>query len=213
MIYPPVATYRPWSRPMLVALCVALAVPAHVSAFSVNTCPNLGPVGQCVRVLSDEGWQPWSTGIPTLRLVTRPAASPPWGSVIPGTTARWVYAHDFNTGPARDPRQWSHRRFERVLGPGTPRYNVERAIIRITADNGYVLFVNGSRIGWTFDDVRKEFLPSADWRRYQTYDVTSALISQGSNVIMVDVYDYGVAAGFLLDGEIWCQTGKTCSAN
>lgn len=78
MTRPPVAMYRTWSWPMLVALCVALAVPAHVSAFSVNSCPNLGPVGQCVRVLSDEGWKPWSTGIPTQRLVTRPATSPPW---------------------------------------------------------------------------------------------------------------------------------------
>ncbi len=183
-----------------------------VLAQSVNSCPNQGNVGDCVRVLSDGEWKAWSSGVPTLRTVTRSASSGPWGSVIPGTNAQWVYAGDFNTGPTRDPREYRSLRFERILGPGTPRYNVDRAAIRITADNGYVLYVNGRRVGGTFDEVYRRFLPTADWRQYQTYDVTAALTSQGSNVILVDVYDYGVAAGFLLDGEIWCVRGKTCSA-
>jgi hypothetical protein len=196
----------------VVLLAMLLPRIPGVSANTVNSCPNIGQVGQCVQVLSDQYWKPWSTGVPTLRLVTRPASSAPWGSVIPGTRAQWVYAGDFNTGPARDPREWRVLRFERYLGPGTPRYNVERAIIRITADNGYVLRVNGYTIGGTFDEVYKRFTAEADWRRYQTYDVTRAIVDQSSNVITVDVYDYGVAAAFLLDGEIWCQTGKTCSA-
>ncbi len=195
----------------LVVLAVLLPPMRDVSANSANTCPNFGPVGQCVQILSDQYWKPWSTGIPTLALVTRSASSPPWGSVIPGTRAMWVYAGDFNTGRQREPHEWTVIRFERYLGPGTPRYNVERAIIRITADNGYVLRVNGYTIGGTFDEVNKRFLPTADWRQYQTYDVTNAVVSQSSNVITVDVYDYGVAAAFLLDGEIWCQSGKTCS--
>ncbi len=198
---------------LAILLVITLLPRLTVSANTANGCPNTGPVGQCVQVLSDQYWKPWSTGVPTQRLVTRPGSSPPWGSVIPGTRAQWVYAGDFNTGSIRDPNQWTVIRFERFLGPGTPRYNVERAIIRITADNGYVLFVNGFKIGGTFDDVSKRFLPSADWQRFQTYDVTNAIVSQSSNVIMVDVYDYGGAAGFLLDGEIWCQSGKTCSSN
>ncbi len=198
--------------PALVLLMMLTALPG-ASAFTVNSCPNLGPIGQCVRVRSDANWKPWSSGIPTLRLVTRPASSGPWGSVIPGTDASWVYAGDFNTGRVRDPNEWTVIRFERYLGPGTPRYNVERAIIRITADNGYVLFVNGKKIGATFDQVFRRFLPTADWRQFQTYDVTDAIVTHSSNVIMVDVYDYGAAAGFLLDGEIWCRPGITCQAN
>ncbi len=195
----------------LILLVVLLPPTRGVSASFANTCPNTGPVGQCVQILSDQNWKPWSSGVPTLALVTRAASGPPWGSVIPGTRALWVYAGDFNTGPVRDPNRWTVLRFERQLGPGTPRYNVERAIIRITADNGYVLRVNGFNIGATFDEVYRRFLPTADWRQYQTYDVTNAIVGQSSNVITVDVYDYGVAAGFLLDGEIWCQSGKTCS--
>jgi hypothetical protein len=209
-------TFRtPWSVALIVILIpLGMLLPGtkHVLASTVNSCPNLGSTGQCIQILSDQYWKPWSSGVPTLRLVTRSASSPPWGSVIPGTRAQWVYAGDFNTGPARDPREWSVRRFERYLGPGTPRYNVERAIIRITADNGYILYVNGKKVGATFDDVYKRFLPSADWRQFQTYDMTDAIVEHSSNVIMVDVYDYGVAAAFLLDGEIWCKGGATCSA-
>jgi len=205
----------------IVSILATLAVvlfAAHASmptalALSANSCPNLGPVGRCVRVRSDANWKPWSTNIPTQRLVTRPATSPPWGSVIPGTDASWVYAGDFETGRNRDPREWTVIRFERHLGPGTPRYNVERAIIRITGDNGYILYVNGKKVGRTFDDVYKRFLPTADWRTFQTYDVTDAIVTHSSNVIMVDVYDFGGAAGFLLDGEIWCRSGLTCQAN
>ncbi len=199
---------------VIAAVLLALLLPRvpDVLASTVNSCPNVGQVGQCVQILSDGYWKPWSSGVPTSRIVTRPASSGPWGSVIPGTRAQWIYADDFNTGPARDPREWRMRRFERSLGPGTPRYNVERAIIRITADNGYILYVNGFKIGATFDDVYKRFTAEADWRQYQTYDVTNAIQDQASNTIMVDVYDYGVAAAFLLDGEIWCKRGTTCSA-
>lgn len=178
---------------------------------ATNGCPNIRNVGECVQVLSSGNWKAWSSGAPTQRIVTRPASSRPWGSVIPNTRAQWVYAGSFDTGPTRDPRQASVKRFEYVLGPGTPRYNVSRAIIRITADNGYILYVNGRRVGATYDSSRRQYLPSADWQRFQTYDVTDALTSQGSNKIMVDVFDHGSAAGFLLDGEIWCKRNKTCS--
>ena len=196
----------------LILLMMQTSLPG-ASAFTVNSCPNPGPIGQCVRIRSDANWKPWSSGIPTLRLVTRPATSPPWGSVIPGTDASWVYARDFETGRNRNPHEWTVIRFERHLGPGTPRYNVQRAIIRITADNGYILYVNGKKVGQTFDDVYKRFLPTADWRTFQTYDMTDAIVTHSSNVIMVDVYDFGGAAGFLLDGEIWCRSGITCQAN
>lgn len=55
----------------------------------------MGTVVQCVRVLSVEGWKPWSTGIPTQRLVTRPATSLPVGI---GLTARRTYPKRSSAG-------------------------------------------------------------------------------------------------------------------
>lgn len=178
---------------------------------STNSCPNLQSEGQCVRLRSDKLWKVVSTGIPTLRLVTRPANSAPWGSVIPGIDALWLYHTDFNTGPVRSPNEVTRSSFVRNLGNGTPRYNVDRVFIRIAADNAYILYVNGYKVGWTYDETFHRYLPSADWHQYHKYDVTNAWSGQGSNEIRVDVIDNGGAAGFLLDGEVWCQRGKTCS--
>jgi hypothetical protein len=199
------------TRLLLAWVATSLGLGGQASVVdATGSCPNLGNSGQCVRLLSDGDWRVWSTGIPTDPVVTRPASSGPWGSVIPGTPAQWVYARSFETGPTRDPGQTTVRRFQRVWG-GTPRYLVSRALVSITADNGYVLYVNGRPVGATYDVTYRRYLPSADWRRYQTYDVTAALTGQGPNTITVDVYDYGVAAGFLLDAEIWCRRGTTCS--
>jgi len=176
-----------------------------------NSCSNLQSEGPCVRLRSDRWWKVVSTGIPTLRLVTRPANSAPWGAIIPSTDALWLYHTDFNTGPNRQPNETTRVSFVRNLGNGAPRYNVDRVFIRITADNAYILYVNGYKVGWTYDETFHRYLPSADWHQYQRYDVTNAWSGQGSNEIRVDVIDSGGAAGFLLDGEVWASRGRTCS--
>jgi hypothetical protein len=165
--------------------------------------------GRCVPIFSDDDWQVVTTGVGYGRTVTRPAWSQPWGSVIPNTRAQWVYADSFDTGPGRSPEQYTVRSFTKNLGSQLQaRYNLESAVINVTADNGYVLYVTGTRVGGTFDPVARRYLPSADWQRFQSYDFLSAL-QQGNNTIRIDVYDHGVAAGFLLEGEICARQNFT----
>lgn len=165
--------------------------------------------GRCVSIFSDDDWRATTTGSGYGRTVTRRATSQPWGSVIPNTRAQWVYADSFNTGPGRSPQQFTVRRFTKNLGSQLqPPYNLQSALINVTADNGYVLYVTGTRVGGTFDPVQRRFLPSANWQQFQTYNILPAL-RQGNNTIMIDVYDYGVEAAFLLEGEICAKQNYT----
>jgi len=181
------------------ALCVA-ASPAAQASFSE---------GRCVPIFSDDDWQAVTTGSGYGRTVTRPGSSQPWGSVIPNTRAQWVFTDNFETGPSRQPNEWTVHRFTKNLGSQLqPGYNLESAYIRVTADNGYVLYVTGSVVGATFDKVYNQYMSTANWTQYQTYNILPAL-RQGNNEIMIDVYDHGGAAGFLLEGEICARQGFT----
>ncbi len=94
--------------------------------------------------------------------------------------------------------------FRRVVDvPGTPR----RAIVRISADALYTLYVNGQRVHQG---------PARCFPGHQSYDTLdlTALFQSGQNVIAVIAHQFGVptfqrvfrdANGFLLDGVIECD--------
>ena len=75
--------------------------------------------------------------------------------------------------------RWVFFRRELELGEAP-----DAAILRITADSRYQLFINGTRIG------RGPVRSPAHVQRYDTYDVNDAL-KPGTNVIAVLVHVYG----------------------
>lgn len=70
------------------------------------------------------------------------------------------------------------------------------ALIQLTADNGYVLSVNGKKIG---SDV--------DWKTVEIYDI-ARFLRKGKNRIEVNVLNYDGLAGLLLQGLITDVSGK-----
>ncbi len=206
--------------------CLIAAAVFSLMVLSPATGLSQGSVwetGQCVSVLSSSNgtWKlAWGGGLPIPRVISTRASSPPWGSVIPGTAARWVYfrdpnwAHlgDFQTGPNRDPQTATVVRFWKNL---TSQFNSDRvasAQIRITADNGYFLHVAGRRVGGTFDPLQRRWLksPESGWRTFETWDVRDAIgRGPGAIDITVDVADFGGFAEFLLDGTFCAQPGFT----
>ena len=70
------------------------------------------------------------------------------------------------------------------------------ATVTLTGDNGYELFVNGTRIG-----------ADGDWRAAETYDVIKAL-RKGRNVFAVRNTNEGGIGGLLLEARIRLASGK-----
>jgi signal transduction histidine kinase len=74
-----------------------------------------------------------------------------------------------------------------VIPPGAP---VTRAILRITVDNGYGLFLDGREIG-----------RGSDWRSITEYDVTW-LLSPGQHVLAVEGFNDRLEAGLIFGLDI-----------
>jgi hypothetical protein len=62
---------------------------------------------------------------------------------------------------------------------------VTRARLRITADNEYILYLDGRELG-----------RDAEWRHLYEYDITD-LLSPGNHVLAVEVYNSSREAGFM----------------
>lgn len=115
-------------------------------------------------------------------------------------TARWVWLNRDDKGP--DSIIYARKE---VSLPD----KVTEALIHITADSKYELFINGKRIGR--GPARCDFR----FQLYDTYDITPFLHS-GSNVIGVLVIHYGYGtgwamgkkAGLLVQGSIKKERGK-----
>jgi len=84
--------------------------------------------------------------------------------------------------------------------PSTP----QRAVVRISADSRYTLFVNGHRV---------HFGPARSFQQFQCFDTLdlTPYLTSGRNTICAIVHQFGVptfqsvfrdASGFLLDGQI-----------
>jgi hypothetical protein len=162
-----------------------------------------------VPVFSDSAWKVEWNGIPIPRVIDAPANSQPWGSVLPGTSAHWVYIRDFKTGAVRDNGNPTAVTFRKILGSQLNVSHLESARVRIAADNGFALRVNGRRIASTFDESSRRWSidPIHDWNQVRTYDIASALVTPGTNEMEVTVYDLGTYAGFLLDAAICARQG------
>jgi signal transduction histidine kinase len=76
---------------------------------------------------------------------------------------------------------------------------IERARLRITADNEYTLYLDGQELG-----------RDAEWRHLYEYDIT-ALLAAGRHVLAVDVYNSFNEAGMILGLRIGLADGRVVS--
>lgn len=77
--------------------------------------------------------------------------------------------------------------------------NPTSALLRVTADDDYWLYVNGEFVG--SDSHYFGNAPEFHWQTAEIYNVTS-LLREGKNVIAVRVYDWGLYEGLLVDCTI-----------
>ena len=73
--------------------------------------------------------------------------------------------------------------------------SVRRARLRITADNEYILYLDGREIG-----------RDAEWRHLYEYDITS-LLSPGRHILAVEVYNSFREAGFVFGMQVGLSSG------
>ena len=81
-----------------------------------------------------------------------------------------------------------------VIPPGAA---VSRAILRITVDNGYRLFLDGREVG-----------RGSDWRTITEYDVT-LLLSSGRHVLAVEAFNDRLEAGLIFGLDIQLLDQRT----
>jgi len=99
----------------------------------------------------------------------------------------WIW--ETNTYDRQTVRFW--KSFE--IPPDT---TVTRARLRITADNEYILFLDGRELG-----------RDAEWRHLYEYDVTS-LLKPGRHIIAVEAYNSSREAGLVLGMAVGLASGK-----
>ena len=87
------------------------------------------------------------------------------------------------------------RYFRRVVTLPAERH-VKSARLRIAADNGAVVYINGKEVGRSNDS----------WKTVDIFDVTPAL-QPGANLLAVSVHNDGTAAGLALRLEAQFETG------
>jgi len=97
-------------------------------------------------------------------------------SLAKGNEPQWIWGPGKEIGGAQ---LYLRRSFELPTGP-------EAAVVTVTCDNGYTLYVNG-----------KMASKGKDWSNPQTVDVRSLLV-KGKNVLAVSATNEGDAAGFCL---------------
>ncbi len=99
----------------------------------------------------------------------------------------WIW--ETNTYDRQTVRFW--RSFE--IPPGT---TVRRARLRITADNEYILYLDGHELG-----------RDAEWRHLYEYDITS-LLDPGHHVLAVEAYNSSREAGFMFGMKVGLSSGQ-----
>lgn len=108
--------------------------------------------------------------------------------------AHWIWdATDHKTAEKR----FFRRAFQLDAQPG-------EAHVNITCDNGYVLFVNGQKIG------EQDARDGNAWRSAKRYDVTSPLVA-GKNVLAVEAENTAGPAGLLVE-LVWREKGPDATA-
>lgn len=99
----------------------------------------------------------------------------------------WIW--DTNTFDRQTVRFW--KSFEIPAGS-----TVLRSRLRITADNEYILYLDGRELG-----------RDAEWRHLYEYDIT-ALLAPGRHVLAVEAYNSSREAGFVLGMRIGLGNGQ-----
>jgi signal transduction histidine kinase len=99
----------------------------------------------------------------------------------------WIW--ETNTYDRQTVRFW--KSFEIPAGE-----NILRSRLRITADNEYILYLDGEEIG-----------RDAEWRHLYEYDIT-ALLQPGRHVLAVEVYNSSREAGFMFGMRVGLAAGK-----
>ncbi len=99
----------------------------------------------------------------------------------------WIW--DTNTFDRQTVRFW--KSFE-IPADAT----IMRARLRITADNEYILYLDGREIG-----------RDAEWRHLYEYDITF-LLQPGKHVLAVEVYNSSREAGFMFGMRVGLASGK-----
>ncbi|MBE6369853.1 MAG: hypothetical protein E7056_06835 [Lentisphaerae bacterium] len=74
---------------------------------------------------------------------------------------------------------------------------VEAALVQVTGDNGYKLYVNRQLVGG-----------DGDWQDVELWDISSYL-KQGKNRIELAGENHDGKGGIILQGQIWCKDGST----
>src|SRR3989442_376756 len=110
-----------------------------------------------------------------------PPAAAPQAPTLPKWSARWCWLGK------HDPRPWNHYvYFRRTL---TLPNKADSAVVRISADSRYTLYVNGQRIHQG---------PARSFPEHQLYDVLDLApqLRAGRNAICAIVHQFGVPTFF-----------------
>lgn len=95
----------------------------------------------------------------------------------------WIWS---SATPGENERAYFRRSFQLPADIG-----INEAKLAITADNSYVLFVNGQRVAKGDDE----------WQSAEVYDISKLLVA-GANVIAVQAQNAGGPGGLMLDGKL-----------
>jgi hypothetical protein len=155
-----------------------VSVQASISPISIYSDSSWLTNGQYVDGwnslgLEDSSW--WNVKV----LGTPPVG--PWRDIsnMEGTNAQWIWYLDGTINVDRF--------FRKTF---TIDLQIISAIIKITADNEYYVYVNGNFVG-----------KDTTWEAAEIYDI-SKYLQQGKNVIAVKALDSGNSAGLLVEAEI-----------
>jgi len=200
-------TVRVWSaaarRRFWTRRPVASSKSADLSAHSKGAGGRPGAVrGGVIRVLLAlglllGGFHPGSVWGGVTPITRNPAVDDPTEPVKDSLSERgshnfndmgaWIW--DTNTFDRQTVRFW--KAFE--IPPGE---NVARARLRITADNEYILFLDGRELG-----------RDAEWRHLYEYDITP-LLESGKHVLAVEAYNSSREAGLVFGMRVGLSSGR-----
>ncbi len=119
---------------------------------------------------------------------------------LPFGNARWIW---FPEGNPASSAPNGERFFRRVVQIPSGA-ELKSAMLTITVDDQFTLYVNGEKVG-------KSSGQTDAWREKKSLDVKSQLRS-GQNIIAVRALNNGNAAGLLADLEIECSPGPQIAA-
>jgi len=121
-----------------------------------------------------------------------------WGGLTgynfgyPGNTAQWIWESYYVVHPIDGDRVFFERNFDVTMIPTS-------AILHITCDNGYEVYLNGTFIGsaqvrpcWLTDNLTDTCVDSEGWQSVETYSVT---LIKGWNTLEIKAANQSMGSG------------------